>query len=177
MDVLTFEICWALNNEIIKQVTSSGSIVIQLLKVKVLSIQRSAISEVSLILHLWRWDPVSCHETSVTINQRCATALKNEDLFSVLYNIIFSSSFPSLFSSNAPHCNSTSCLLSLFYFSFFCFYYSYSIYFSIYNFIFSTHINFPSCLTTFICPVSRNLGASTTRNPVQARAGLALRFT
>jgi hypothetical protein len=30
MDVLTFEICWALNNEIIKQVTSSWSVFIQL---------------------------------------------------------------------------------------------------------------------------------------------------
>ena len=30
MDVLTFETCWALNNEIIKQVTSSWSIFIQL---------------------------------------------------------------------------------------------------------------------------------------------------
>ena len=30
MDVLTFETCWALNNEIIKQVTSSWSLIIQL---------------------------------------------------------------------------------------------------------------------------------------------------
>jgi len=30
MDVLTFETCWALNNEIIKQVTSNWSILIQL---------------------------------------------------------------------------------------------------------------------------------------------------
>ena len=29
MDVLTFETCWALNNEIIKQVASSWSIFIQ----------------------------------------------------------------------------------------------------------------------------------------------------
>ena len=33
LDVLTFETCWAVNSEIIKQVTSSWSIIIQLLKV------------------------------------------------------------------------------------------------------------------------------------------------
>ena len=42
MDVLTFETCWAVNSEIIKQVTSSWSIFIQL----------------RYIMLLYRWDPI-----------------------------------------------------------------------------------------------------------------------
>jgi len=38
MDVLTFETCWAVNSEIIKQVTSSWSIFIQLSKCKLKSL-------------------------------------------------------------------------------------------------------------------------------------------
>jgi len=56
MDVLTFETCWALNNEIIKQVTSSWSIFMQLLEPLLCTVpDRNSlrISAANIIVALW----------------------------------------------------------------------------------------------------------------------------
>ena len=68
MDVLTFETCWALNKEIIKQVTSNWSIFIQLSKKSYIFLQ--LINRTTLIrnslnqpLYIWRWTVCSAPNT------------------------------------------------------------------------------------------------------------------
>ena len=85
MDVLTFETCWTLNNEIIKQVTSSWSIFIQLWFIIISHWQRqthvttgiSSCSVVKLLCSLYQKYPVdSGYKVSCTVPRSVFTVME-----------------------------------------------------------------------------------------------------